>query len=129
MSIWRRNKLTAFTCMTQLMKVDARNQILCCDCFMVLRNSDRSCNRKRLLNQRGSDGDYSLYWYIATLFSIGLFTITRCRREVRIEIRVAETPASWCQVEPFVSRWIRKNMACRFKRFIDQVDIRNMRSR
>src|SRR6266487_2328419 len=129
MSIWRRNKITAFTCMTQLMKVDARNQILCRDRLVVLRNSNRTSNRKRLLNQCGSDGDYSLYRYMATLFSIGLLTVACCRREVRIEIRVAETPASRCKVEPSVSRWIRKNMARRFKRFIDQVNIRNMRRR
>src|SRR6266516_1348501 len=104
MSIWRRNKLTAFTCMAQLMKVDARNQILCRDCLVVLRNSDRTCNRKRLLNQCGSDGDYSLYRYLATLFSISLLTVACCRRVVRIEIRGAETPASWCKGEPSVSR-------------------------
>src|SRR6266487_6634315 len=104
MSIWRRNKLTAFTCMAQLMKVDARNQILCRDCLVVLRNSDRTCNRKRLLNQCGSDGDYSLYRYLATLFSIGLLTVACCRREVRIEIRVAEPPPPWCQAQLSVRR-------------------------
>src|SRR5437879_10423408 len=105
------------------MIVDASNQILCCDRLLVLRNSNGTCNHKCMLNQRGSDGDYSLNRYIATLSCIGLLTISRRCRKVCIKIRITETPAPRRQVKPRVGRWIRYNMTGCLKGSIKQVSI------
>ena len=106
--------------------MDAIDQILGSDCLLVLWDGDGTGNRKGMLNQRGADSDYSLNRYVASFLSIRLLSIARHCWEVRVEIRVTETPASRRQVKPRISGRIRNNVAYKFKRPIEQVNICNM---
>src|SRR6266568_5622162 len=130
MAIRRGNVIRPFTRWPQLVIMDTIYQVLCGHGLVILWDSDRPGNFESMRDQCRRNGDYSLNGNIATFALIVQLAIPCRRREVRIEVRVTQTPTPCSKVigKPGVCRWVRDTVTSSRIRFIEQVNIGNMSS-
>src|SRR6266849_6406143 len=128
MSIRRGNLVTSLGWQRKLMVVNADNQVLCCHRLLVLWNNDGASDSKCLLDKCRSNSYHSLNGNSATLANRGQLRSPSCCWEIRIKVRVSQTPTPPCKVKPMV-RWRKwDSVACSLKRSVEEIHIGNVSS-
>src|SRR5579859_5553344 len=69
---------TSVPLLKALVIMDAVDQILRCDGFMIFINDDRTCNRQSILDKPGGNRYCALYRYSLPLCIVDLLGVARC---------------------------------------------------